>query len=226
MGQCFLYGTVGGGSGMWVVIKAEAPTNPRENTVWVKSDTAGKKYVFAEAEPEAAEEGMLWLSVTGKGIITSASVYSGGKWVLVDAYMFIGGQWVPIASSWDGRLFDNGDQIEAVTGGWVGNSQTFIDTTLSLRIKNSRPLVSTNNVIDLSLYRKLHCIASWGPDFVWFGIAATKNVTAQDPDWIAYRTVSQGEAILDISSVQSGYVQCFAVHDSNATVDITKIWLE
>ena len=225
MGQCFLYGTGGGGSGVRIVIKAGAPTNPRENTVWVKSDIAGRKYVFAEAEPEAAEEGLLWLSVTGKGIITAARVYSGGKWVLVDAYMFIGGQWVSIASSWDGRLFDNGEQIEAVTGGWVGNSHTVIDTVLALKMKNSRPLVSTNNVIDLSLYKKLRCTA--GGNFGYIGVASTKNLTAQQPDWIAYTSiVNNGETTLDVSSVQSGYVQCFAVYDSNATVNITKIWLE
>lgn len=110
MGECFISrrGGGGGGSGLNVVTGLSEPYNAKENTVWVKSDTAGKKYVFAEAEPEAAEEGLLWLSVTGKGIITAARVYSGGKWVLVDAYMFIGGKWVQIASAWDGTMYKDG----------------------------------------------------------------------------------------------------------------------
>ena len=42
----------GGGGGLRVAVGLTAPVNPRENTVWVKSDKAGKKYVFAEVFPK------------------------------------------------------------------------------------------------------------------------------------------------------------------------------
>ena len=37
----------GGGVGLQVVTGLTEPGYPRENMVWVKSDKAGKKYVFA-----------------------------------------------------------------------------------------------------------------------------------------------------------------------------------
>ena len=51
MGQCFLYGN-GGSAGWRVAVGLSEPGAPRENMLWVKSDRAGGKYVFAEAEPE------------------------------------------------------------------------------------------------------------------------------------------------------------------------------
>lgn len=182
MGQCFLYGTGGGGSGVRVVIKAEAPANPRENTVWVKSDTAGKKYVFAEAEPESAEEGMLWLSVTGKGIITAASVYSGGKWVLVDAYMFIGGKWVPIASSWDGTLLSGSNQYTAITGGWGRNAN-------NAGSDNNGWAMYAKNAIDVSGFSKLNIKANF-PDCAFYrvGLVSKSGGVTQygDSSWVAF----------------------------------------
>lgn len=113
----------GGSDGLRVVVGIETPASPKENTVWVKSDKAGKKYVFSETEPESPSEGLIWFTATYSGIITKANVYTSGSWVAVDAYMYLAGTWMHIATSWDGTLFDAGNQYEAVTGGWsVDNS--------------------------------------------------------------------------------------------------------
>lgn len=122
MGQCFLYGN-GGVSGLQVVTGLTEPGNPRENMVWVKSDKAGRKYVFAASEPGSPTEGLIWFRATAAGIITRADVYTGGAWVKADTYMYLGGSWVQIASAWNGELFYDGNQYEDVTGGWsVDNS--------------------------------------------------------------------------------------------------------
>lgn len=113
----------GGGGGLRVVVGLTAPANPQEAMVWVKSDKAGKKYVFSETEPGSHAEGLIWFLVTNAGIITKTSVYADGAWTLVDTYMYLSGAWVQIASAWNGELFYNGNQYEDVTGGWsVDNS--------------------------------------------------------------------------------------------------------
>lgn len=113
----------GGGGGLRVAVGLTAPSSPRENTVWVKSDKAGKQYVFAETEPGSPGDGLIWFCVTNVGIITKTSVYADGAWTLVDTYMYLSGAWVQIASAWNGELFDDGNQYEDVTGGWsVDNS--------------------------------------------------------------------------------------------------------
>lgn len=124
MGQCFLYGN-GGVSGLQVVSGLTKPGNPRENMVWVKSDKAGRKFVFAASEPGSPTEGLIWFRATAAGIITRADVYTAGAWVKTDTYMYLGGAWVQIASAWNGELFYNGDQYDDVTGGWTVDNSYF-----------------------------------------------------------------------------------------------------
>ncbi len=107
MGQCFLYGN-GGVSGLQVVSGLTEPGNPRENMVWVKSDKAGRKYVFAASEPGSPAEGLIWFRATAAGIITRADVYTGGAWVKTDTYMYLGSEWVQIASGGNGILITDG----------------------------------------------------------------------------------------------------------------------
>ena len=107
----------GGGGGLRIVSGLTEPARPKENMIWVKSDKAGKKYVFAEAAPEAPAEGLIWFSATGDGIITQANVYGDGEWNRVDAYMYLSGTWVHITSAIV-YLYNKGDTCDAVSGGW------------------------------------------------------------------------------------------------------------
>ena len=209
---------------MRVVVGLTAPNSPLENTVWVKSDKAGKKYVFAEAAPEAPAEGLIWFRATEYlGIIARTDVYTGGAWVAADTYMYLGGKWVQIAFAWNGELFDNGNQYTPVTGGWVGNSITEIGTTLKLKVANSRPIISTQKAIDLKGFTKLHCIADTA--FGKFGVTGIKNLTAGEPNWIASANIGTSDTVLDISAIEFGYIQCFAVASWGVTINVTKMWL-
>ena len=213
----------GGGGGLRIVSGLTEPVKPKENMIWVKSDKAGKKYVFAEAAPEAPFEGLIWFSTTGGGIITQANVYANGAWNRVDAYMYLSGAWVHIASTWNGELFDNGNQYTPVTGGWVGNGPTEIGTTLKLKVANSRPIISTQKAIDFTGFTKLHCIADRA--FGKFGVTAIKNLAANEPNWVASVGIGTSDTVLDISAIPSGYIQCFAVASWAVTINVTKMWL-
>lgn len=146
-----------------------------------------------------------------------------GNWVNLDAYVCHDNTWVQFSSTWNGELFDNGDQYAQVTGGWVGNNYTTIGTTLQLNVSNSRPIISTVNAIDLSGYTTLHCIADLQMGKV--GVAGTKDLTAEEPAWTASTNLAAQEVTVDISSIQSGYIQLFAGGSWTATVNATKVWL-
>ena len=214
----------GGGGGLRIVSGLTEPAKPKENMIWVKSDKAGKKYVFAEAAPEAPAEGLIWFRATEYlGIITRTDVYTGGAWVAADTYMYLGGKWVQIAFAWNGELFDNGNQYTPVTGGWVGNNQTEIGTALTLKVANSRPIVSTQKAIDFTGFTKLHCIADTA--FGKFGVTGIKNLTANEPNWVASAGIGTSDTVLDISAIELGYIQCFAVASWGVTINVTKMWL-
>lgn len=109
MGECFITRRGGGGgSGLNIVTGLTEPSSAKENTIWVKSDAAGKKYVFLETEPGSPVEGLIWFRATAAGIITRADVYTGGAWMKTDTYMYLGSEWVQIASGGSGMLITNG----------------------------------------------------------------------------------------------------------------------
>lgn len=214
----------GGGGNFSVVGGLTQPTSPKENMIWVKVDIKkSPKYVFAVEAPESPSDGLIWFQATNAGIITQTNVYTGGAWLAADTYMYLGGKWVQIASAWNGELFDNGNQYTPVTGGWVGNNQTEIGTTLTLKVANSRPIVSTQKAIDLTGFTKLHCIADRA--FGKFGVTGIKNLTANEPNWVASAGIGTSDTVLDISAIESGYIQCFAVASYGVTINVTKMWL-
>ena len=102
---------------------------PKENTIGVISEVDITSYVFSAAAPDAPEEGTVWF-LTGTSSATefnalkknalrvypiSAKQYVGGSWVDVPVMSYQSGSW---AAWWNGELFLDGNQFEAVTGGW------------------------------------------------------------------------------------------------------------
>lgn len=142
----------GGGGGFRVAVGLTAPANPRENVVWVKSDKAGRKYVFATSEPGSPAEGLIWFTATYSGIITKANVYTSGSWVAADAYMYLGGTWVHIASAFSGILFRHG-KFDGISG-WDGTSVAVGDVIVSTgkaRVEKSIGTVDVTNYNTLTI---------------------------------------------------------------------------
>lgn len=216
----------GGGVGLNVVTGLSAPVNPKENTVWVASDKAGKKYVFSETEPESPSEGLIWFLASAAGAITKANVYTDGAWVTTNAYMYLGGSWVQIASAWNGTLFENGNQYEDVTGGWGKyNNTVTITNKISFTANNSRPYIHTKKAVDMTSYSKLRWEASNGFGAIKVAAAPSDYYWGStDEGDMAYASLSA--ECLDISSVNYGYICLGARNEFDGYNSITKIWLE
>lgn len=150
-----------------------------------------------------------------------------GSWRRCDGYIFYTGTWLQFSSAWSGELFDNGNQYNSVTGGWVGNGlpSTTVGTNLSLIVANSSPCLTTQNAIDLSGYTKLHMIADRNAgQYSWFGISSNVPSNA-GPNYIASATFSGGENVLDISAINSGHISIAASASWSVTINISKVWL-
>lgn len=239
MGQCFLYGN-GGAAGLQIVTGLTEPQNPRENMVWVKSDKAGRKYVFAEAEPGSPAEGLIWFTVkTAVGVITKAQVYVAGAWVAADTYMYLGGTWVQLAVAWDGTLFDNGNQYEAVTGGWTLSKFSLkegaFDTGLTSQTSGNDVLACSVNKIAVGEYKtlRIRCYSNFsnsgGRGSATFGLSNNNGTSA---DWGAYISIDTKSSTLteysvDISSATgSYYIKFYAnIAYQQGWLKIAKMWL-
>lgn len=122
---------VGGGANFNVVGGLTQPTDPKENTIWVRTDEKITSWFLSPEAPSDPEPGMVWirtgetgpvaLSVLKKGNIyvypRSASQYIGGAWVRLEAMSFQDGQWAKwITYTY---LYDSGDECTDITGGWA-----------------------------------------------------------------------------------------------------------
>ena len=123
----------GGGSNplnFKVVGGTSAPSNPKENTIWVNTDVPITGWIFSATEPEATAEGMV-LILTGadspaefnalkkNGIQVlpmSAKQYVGGAWVDKPAKVYKNGEWISL----DVHLYLIQDGVDNtdLTGGW------------------------------------------------------------------------------------------------------------
>lgn len=251
MGQCFLYGNGGGSQLYYDVVCQTAEPAKKEGRIWAKSSVAMTRFLFNDAPWSTAVVGTVMVtgnlgganpsstnsiiqvfSTKVSGIVNSMKVKpyrcqqvqgSTGNWVDVDAYVCHSNTWVQFSFQ-KFCLFNNGDQRTNITGGWVGNNQTEIGATLKLKVANSRPIVSTAKPINLAGFTKLHCIADTA--YGYFGVAAIQNINAGSPNWVVNGSIGTSDTVLDISSVQLGYIQCFAVASWAVTINVTQMWLE
>lgn len=122
----------GGGLNFKVVGGSAQPGNPKENTIWVNTDTEITGWAFSATEPDSPVEGMVWfftqknspvsMNALRKNSImvypTAAYQYVSGVWVSKTAMSYIGGQWLDFVL----YLYDTGDECIDVTGGWVSKA--------------------------------------------------------------------------------------------------------
>ena len=141
----------GGGTALnFQVTGNPQPANPKENTVWVDTESPITGWVFSPRQPETAAEGCVWIKTGTDGTTefnalkkngiqlcpVGAKQYVGGAWVDKDAQIYQDGAW---KSWWAGELYDGGDECTAVTGGWMPYAMSYVEnvTAVEPRITKS-----------------------------------------------------------------------------------------
>lgn len=148
----------GGGSDLnfSVVGSPTQPENPRENTIWVKTETKIPSWVFSPTTPTNPEGGILFFKTALTSSVgfnalrkneiailpTSAQQYIGGQWKNMEAHAYIGGTWVQF--DWEVEyLYKNGVISDTLGGGMTPVATHFADTS------GSKPTVTigTSSII-------------------------------------------------------------------------------
>lgn len=116
-------GNLGGGSGglnFKIVGGTSEPSNPKENTIWVNTDTDITSWIFGVDEPDEPVDGMVWITVGTSSTVAfnvlkknaiqvypiSAKQYVGGAWVDKEAKCYQDGEWKAVFSVI--RIVENG----------------------------------------------------------------------------------------------------------------------
>lgn len=128
----------GGGTGLnlKVVGGTTQPENPRENTIWINTDTAITGYVLSPTQPESVAEGVVWLKTADEGVeinvgkknavllhLADGKLYTGGTWANVEGWAYAGGNWQQFAFE-RLYLFRAGVDNTELTGGWTSDGYT------------------------------------------------------------------------------------------------------
>ena len=174
------------------------------------------------------------------GFPGQAYIHEYGGWRRCDGYIFYTGAWLQFSSAWSGELFDNGNQYNAVTGGWTLSKFSLkdgaFDTGLTSETSGDDVMACTVNKIDVGQFRTLHiqCYSNFrnsgGPGNSRFGICSTNGPSYDN--FAAYKDISTGSNnisyySIDISSVTGTYYVKFyaSVAYKMGWLKIEKMWL-
>ena len=153
----------GAGLNFKIVGGTEQPTSPKENTIWVNTDTAIGEYHFSATEPTtrsdgtALQNGDLWIKV---GILSTAKInvlkknavyvypllakqYIDGVWLSKIATSYQNGEWV----DWLMYLYRYGDSFEEITGGWYSEKGKGLTSGNAGIPREISITTNTNNVV-------------------------------------------------------------------------------
>lgn len=246
----------GGGLNFAIVGSTTQPSAPKENTIWINTDSKITGWVFSPEAPESPAEGLVWIktglfsaaafnAMKKNGIYVypiTANQYISGAWVSVTAKSFIGGAWV---DWWDGStLYDSGDEIDQITGGW--SAQAFKASNDVGNLKAPTVTKNTENMkVELAGYSggSYYCGCTMtGKSVDLTGFASLKiNITAitsrvylriASAHSNGYTSEAQvqisatGESSVDISGISGEKYIAIAIAQANASVTFDKIWLE
>lgn len=240
----------GGGLNFKVVGGTTAPSNPKENMIWVNTSTKITSYIFSAEEPTNPTPGMVWISTGTSSTVEfdalkkngiqvypiSAKQYVGGAWVNKTTQIYQGGKWIDLIKC----LYNYGDECADVTGGWIAvqpQSSYPKDTTT----KNADNLYLASNwngtsgtsagwtfqnPVNVTAHKTLKVLATIvGSNYNRICLYAG---TSYADTSIASIDNSVGENIeisLDISNVSGEYKVCIGAW-GGSDITIHKVWLE
>lgn len=230
---------LGAGLNFKIVGGTTQPTSPKENTIWINTDTAIGEYQFSSAEPTkradgtALQNGDVWIknivssqngfnALKKNGIEVkpiSAEQYVGGAWVDKKMQLYQNGTWKSLSP----YLYYYGEEFENVTGGWVGirhatnyalGTLTKEEDAMYFYCGDVQSLqVKTTNKIDLTQVKQIELIleGSAGVGDV-ANLYATSNTTWGE--WVANVCPNgiTNKFVLDVTSLSGAYYVAFGLY--------------
>lgn len=244
----------GGGLNFSVVGGTSQPVNPKENTIWVNTETEISGWVFSAEEPGEPAEGMVWISTGLSSTVEfnalkkngiqvypiSAKQYVSGAWVDKTAKSYHSGAW----KEWITYLYNKGDECTDLTGGWVatatkpsGSGSTAVSpavtkgtNSITISIYSGDDVgyrigyLATVKSIDLTNYSKITTNVT---NFSIGGDIIVSNSKTSGFSKAASMKLSAGVNALDISSLNGKYYVLLGMggHVGTASFTFDKVYL-
>lgn len=223
----------GGGGGLRIVSGLTEPARPKENMIWVKSDKAGKKYVFAEVFPEAPADGLIVFLSKAKTIAYSTYVFASKAWESAEASMYIGGKWVTVSTAFDGVLYDAGSRYDEWNADASVSTQISKSPTLTAitRAEGGVGILYTENKVLIDSFTTLHINGSTGSGGYRAYVTSEPPAAGKVSGVLASKLISYnsgGSGELDVSAISEGYVVLYCGPGGRSftyNFTVSKVWL-
>lgn len=193
----------GGGLNFSIVGGLTQPAVPKENTIWVKTETKIPSWVFSPTEPTKPEVGMVFFktaltSSAGFNALrkneimilpTAAQQYISGQWKNMEAHAYIGGKWVQFSKLFY-YLYSSGDDgslfvVEKPASTYVAMISTVFGAdgisckkngsgTQGVVIRTKAPVDITNERGTLKMRAKVINLVTSGDVYLKFGLGANE----------------------------------------------------
>lgn len=232
----------GGGAGLnfRIVGGTVQPESPRENTIWVNTDTAVTGWALSHAEPAAPAEGMVWVQLgtdsdygfnalkKNELLLFPQSVrqYVNSAWVEKEGAIYQNAAWLGLFSGL--YLYRDGDLCTAASGGWSYSGSAFAAASNSggALVFEADEAFATKRKLSRGDYTKLCVLVSAKSGS---GNTLVLTSTRHDYDegqYLAARDITKtGLITLEIEKLTASfYVELYAYGESSMRV--TKIWME
>lgn len=242
----------GAGLNFNVVGGLTQPTDPKENTIWVKTNIVITGWEFSPTEPTSRLEGLVWI-VTGKtgqvvlnalkknGIILytiTGKQYVSGSWVTKDVKIYQGNAWKSLELYF--YLFKEGNGLADGYTGFTNATCTDDLITMTITSSNSNTVYSSSNqTVDVTEYTKVTfegVTASWSGTgsyshsmYLYVGNTSVKIGTGNASSYPNKVMCTDKTFTIDISaltgkqSVKGSYL-CSDDDNSVATIKISNIY--
>ena len=137
---------VGGAAGLNFEVfgGTSKPTNPKENTIWVNTDTDISEWVFSFEQPKNPVEGMVWFQ-TGTSAATAFNALKKNSVMVYPLYakQYVDGAWVDRTA----KSYQNGDWVEWLTDFILVDTNGVRDGYTKLGATNTTCTVNSNNIV-------------------------------------------------------------------------------
>lgn len=245
MGTCFLHGNGGGAALNFKVVGGTTqPASPKENTIWVNTETAVTGWCISPAAPLSPAAGMVWIMNDTRSAISlnalkknsimiwplSAKQYTGSAWVDKSSMIYQGSAWKDFVN-WSKYIVNAGTyklamkaEGRAWDSSWSANTFTVTQNASSITFKHTS---GTGMVywgpFDLTNASTLTIQGDFG------GRNSNRNTYYQLSVWsaigtyvptnrVAVKQLGDTGASVDVSSLSGSYYVGYTVADSGTEI--------
>ena len=249
MGTCFLHGNGGGAALNFKVVGGTTqPASPKENTIWVNTETAVTGWYISLTAPASPAEGMVWIE---EGIQSDTSLnalkknaamifpicaqqYISGAWVDKTTKIYQNGAWISF-TDWRWLIKDGIRQYDVVAIGKPEDS-SYASQTLTMTQQDGRIKIACSGSGTGMVYAgpvnldgintvTIEGTFSVGSYADWYYMRAWTKIGAYtlDGSAAAVKLTSKG-ATLDVSKLSGNHYLGFTTR-GNLTQYVTDLYL-